>query len=91
MITFKAKVINQRGLHARVAAKIVSSLKNKEAQVFIKKEGGELEVQANSIVDLLLLGASYGSSLEVRVIGQEEKAVHEFLKNLILNKFGEKN
>lgn len=91
MITFQAQITNQRGLHARVAAKIVNSLKDKKAQVFMKKTGVPLEIKANSIIDLLLLGASYGTFLEVRVLGEEEQAVSESLKELILNKFGEKN
>ncbi len=53
--------------------------------------GGDKEVEANSIIELLLLGARCGSSVEFRIKGRDKEIVERSIKELIEGNFGEKN
>jgi phosphocarrier protein HPr len=79
---------NRLGLHARAAAKVVHTAAGFDSKVTLARDGDE--VDGKSILGLLLLAASQGSELVVRVEGTDEKDAFEALQSLIDRKFDEK-
>jgi len=57
------------GLHARCAMKIVPFMKQFRSDIQIRK--GSAVVDGKSIIGLMSLGASYGTRLEVEVMGMD--------------------
>jgi phosphocarrier protein len=82
------KLKNRLGLHARAAAKVVHTAAGFESKVTLARDGDE--VDGKSILGLLLLAASQGSEILVRVEGADEKDAFAALQNLIDRKFDEK-
>ena len=80
-------VPNQKGLHARAAAKIVSLSSDFSCEITIAH--GDKQVSSLSLIKLLTLDAPQGSELTVISEGAEgEQAVHSIIQ-LILRGFGE--
>ncbi len=87
MMEQKVMITNKLGLHARAAAKLVHAANTFSSEVFI---GGEdEEVNAKSILGLLTLAASKGTSLTVRADGPDEEQAVLALVELFHDKFGE--
>jgi phosphocarrier protein len=87
MMEQKVMIINKLGLHARAAAKLVHTANAFTSEVFI---GGEFEeVNAKSILGLLTLAASKGTSVTVRAEGPDEEQAVLALVELFHDKFGE--
>lgn len=80
-------VDNVRGLHARASAKFVRTVQDFDAQVRVRR-GSEV-VDADSIMDLLMLGAGPGSELEIQATGPQAEAALDALAELVESKFGE--
>lgn len=80
-------IINQKGLHARASAKFVEVVEQFEARATVSKDG--MDVSGDSIMGLLMLGASLGSSIVVRTDGADADALLEALAALVADKFGE--
>jgi phosphocarrier protein len=78
---------NKKGLHARAAAKFVQTVEKFDAEVRVTR-GGET-VGGTSIMGLLMLAASPGTSITVEAIGKEAAEVIEALSALIDARFGE--
>ena len=78
---------NKSGLHARPAAKLVSSAKKFKSNITLTKNGKEAD--AKSILKILSLGAEKGDQLLIKVMGEDEKKVYQSLISLINNKFDE--
>jgi phosphocarrier protein len=78
---------NRLGLHARAAAKLVHTAAGFEAKVTVTKDGDE--VDGKSILGLLLLAASKGTSLLLRVEGKDEKEALAAVKDLVEHRFDE--
>ena len=78
---------NRLGLHARAAALLVKTANLFEANVMIEKDG--VEVNGKSIMGILMLAASRGSKITVRVEGNKACEALQTLGKLIENKFGE--
>ena len=81
------KIENQRGLHARASAKFVHLAEQFDADVMVSKNGDT--VHATSIMGLMMLGAGYGSVVELAAQGPEAEAALTALAELIGDKFGE--
>ena len=80
-------VINRLGLHARPAAMFVRIASRYRAEIWVSKEGEE--VNGKSIMGLMMLAAGQGSKLHLRCVGQDaEKAMSE-LEELINARFHE--
>lgn len=80
-------IINERGLHARAATKLVQLAAKYPCEVMLEKDGHE--VNGKSIMGVLMLVASKGTTLTVKAKGDKaDEAVTEILK-LINDKFGE--
>ena len=78
---------NRLGLHARAAALLVKTANRFPAEVFIEKDG--IQVNGKSIMGLLMLAASKGSKITVKVEGEDAAGVLQVLGELIESKFGE--
>ncbi|MFH1805995.1 MAG: HPr family phosphocarrier protein [Pseudomonadota bacterium] len=62
-------IVNQRGLHARAAAKFVKLAGEFDARVMVRNRG--TEVSGVSIMGLMMLAASTGTDIEIEVSGSE--------------------
>lgn len=87
MIKKVLKITNQTGLHARPAAMLVKTTGKFKSDIYISKDG--YEVNGKSIMGVLTLAAESGSTLEVRIEGEDEQEAMEAIENLIKNKFDE--
>ena len=81
------KIVNKKGLHARPAAKFVQIVEQFDAQVRVI--GKNETVDGASILDLLTLSASPGTSLTVEASGREASAVLDALDQFVASRFGE--
>lgn len=81
------KVVNTLGLHARPAAKIVDSAARYASD--IKLIYDEKEVDAKSIMSVLLLAAPCGAELSLKINGDDEAAALQAMTELFANGFGE--
>ena len=78
---------NRLGLHARAAALLVKTANGFNANIMIEKDG--VEVNGKSIMGILMLAASRGTKVTVRVEGNDAAEALQALGKLIENKFGE--
>jgi phosphocarrier protein HPr len=82
-----ATIVNQRGLHARAAAKFVRIAEAFDARVQVVKE--DQSVAGTSILGLMLLGAGTGTELTLEAEGPEADAALAALGGLIERGFDE--
>ncbi len=87
MIKQNITIINKLGLHARAASKLVNCASQFESEVFIGRNGNQ--VNAKSIMGVMMLAASKGVELELEVDGGDEQVCHQALVELIGSRFGE--
>ena len=80
-------IVNRLGLHARAAAQLVQVANRYAADVMVEKDG--VEVNAKSIMGLLMLAAPKGSTLKVTVTGQDAEVELTAIGNMINDGFGE--
>jgi phosphocarrier protein HPr len=78
---------NRLGLHARAAALLVKTANKFASEVTIEKDG--LEVNGKSIMGILMLAASKGTKITLKVEGRDSVQALQTLGRLIENKFGE--
>lgn len=78
---------NQRGLHARAAAKFVKLAGTFKAEITVTKDGQS--VSGVSIMGLMMLAAGLGSDIFVVVSGTDSAAAMDAIMALIDDKFGE--
>ena len=77
------------GLHARAAAKLVRVATGFESQVTLRRADGSLAADAKSILDVLMLAASRGTTLKVSVDGADEEQAIVAIEKLFADGFGE--
>ena len=87
MTTQLLAIINEKGLHARASAKFVEVVEDFDARAWVIRDG--MKVSGDSIMGLLMLAASRGSSIEVTTEGPQAEALAEALRALVANRFGE--
>jgi phosphocarrier protein HPr len=87
MIEQQAEIVNRLGLHARAAAKLVNTAGRFQSRVTVAKDGEE--VDAKSILGVLLLAAGQGASLTIRCEGVDETECMQAVSGLIANRFDE--
>ena len=80
-------IINKLGLHARAAAKLVNVASKHACDIEIGLP--ERMVNAKSIMSVMLLAASQGTELTLRVQGEDAQQAHTDLCNIINNRFDE--
>ena len=83
----KAKIRNQKGLHARAAAKFVKVANAYDADIRVVK--GETDVCGRSIMGLMMLAAGIGCEVELRAVGPGAVPALVALVDLIDRKFDE--
>jgi phosphocarrier protein len=81
------KICNQKGLHARAAARFVKTACLFSADVTVRKNG--TCVSGRSIMGLMMLAAASGTLVEIAAIGDDAAAAVETLANLVECKFDE--
>ncbi|HEY2124313.1 MAG TPA: HPr family phosphocarrier protein [Chthoniobacterales bacterium] len=80
-------VVNRLGLHARPAAMFVRIASKHRCEVWVAKEGEE--VNGKSIMGLMMLAAGQGSKLQIRCEGADAAKAMEELEELIKSRFNE--
>jgi phosphocarrier protein len=80
-------IINKLGLHARASALFVKTASRFTADVKLAKEG--VEVNGKSIMGIMMLAASKGTSVNLSVDGTDESEALQTIGDLINNGFGE--
>lgn len=81
------EIVNVKGLHARASAKFVEVVEAHDAMAHVEKDG--MEVTGDSIMGLLMLAASKGTTISVRCEGAEAAELANALRALVANRFGE--
>ncbi|HTW29930.1 MAG TPA: HPr family phosphocarrier protein [Acetobacteraceae bacterium] len=81
-------IVNQRGLHARAAARFVALAERFGAAVEVLRDG-QAPVSARSIMGLMMLVAGPGESLELRAQGWDAKEAVDALAALVESGFNE--
>ncbi|HEY1267622.1 MAG TPA: HPr family phosphocarrier protein [Candidatus Binatia bacterium] len=81
------EIKNKLGLHARAAALLVQTINKFDAEVMIAKDGQT--VDGRSIMGVLTLAATQGSTIQVEARGREAENVLAAVEKLIDNKFFE--
>lgn len=87
MIERTVTIMNRNGLHARPAAEIVKTAAKFKSEITLMRE--DLEVNAKSIMGVMMLAAEFGSTLLLRAEGPDEEIALEAMATLIESKFGE--
>jgi phosphocarrier protein len=82
-------ICNKKGLHARASAKFVQTVEKFDAEVRVTR--GNETVGGTSIMGLMMLAASPGTSITVEATGNEAAEVIEALAALIGSRFGEED
>lgn len=80
-------IVNRLGMHARPAALVVKTADRYRSQIWIRKD--ELEVNGKSIMGVLMLAATQGSTVVVRCEGADAEPALKSLGELIATGFGE--
>ena len=86
-VNMRLKILNEKGLHARAAAKFVELVDTFDVSLVVKKDN--LEASGDSIMGLLMLAASRGTEIELVASGLEAAETLSALSDLIENRFGE--
>ncbi|OGB60656.1 MAG: phosphocarrier protein HPr [Caldithrix sp. RBG_13_44_9] len=87
MIKKVLKITNKTGLHARPAALLVKTTGKFKSDIYISKDG--YEVNGKSIMGVMTLAAESGSTLEVRIEGEDEQEAMAALEEMISKNFFE--
>ena len=87
MIEREATIVNQDGLHARPAAKIVRLASTFNCEVELLKD--DMAVNAKSIMGVMMLAAECGSSIMIRADGPDAEQAVNAIGRLVAEGFGE--
>ena len=87
VIEFDLIITNNKGLHARASAKFVEKVESFNSRCEISKDG--MSVSGDSIMGLLMLAASKGSRINVKVWGKDADLLSSAIKALVENNFDE--
>jgi phosphocarrier protein HPr len=80
-------ICNQKGLHARAAARFVKSAAQFGAEIWVRKNG--TTVSGRSIMGLMMLAAAAGARIEITATGRDAAEAVDTLARLIECKFDE--
>ena len=78
---------NEKGLHARASARFVEVVEAFEASAQVTRDG--MTVSGDSIMGLLMLAASRGTTIEVETSGTQAAELSVALAALVADRFGE--
>ena len=80
-------IVNEKGLHARASAKFLEAVEEFDAAAQVTRDG--MTVSGDSIMGLLMLAASRGTTIEVETSGPQAEALGMALTALVADRFGE--
>ncbi len=83
----KFEIVNEKGLHARASAKLVEVVEGFDATAEICRDG--MSASGDSIMGLLMLAASKGTTIEVQTSGPDAEALSDAIEALVADRFGE--
>ncbi|HEX6440421.1 MAG TPA: HPr family phosphocarrier protein [Candidatus Binatia bacterium] len=83
----KMEIKNKLGVHARAAALLVQTVNRFSAQVTISKDGQTTD--GRSIMGVLMLAATQGSTIEVEAAGRDAEQAVKALEKLVERRFNE--
>ena len=83
----EVKILNKLGVHARPAAEIVKAAGKFKSNITIVRD--DLEVNAKSIMGVMMLAAEFGAVVTLRATGDDAEAALDTLAGVIAAKFGE--
>ncbi len=81
MIKEEIKIKNRLGIHARPAAMIAQEAGKFKSEIFISKDG--MEVNAKSIMGIMMIAAEQGSTISVMVNGADEDNAFKAIKAVL--------
>ena len=87
MLQKEVTIVNKLGLHARAAAKLVTLASSFSSEIDISRDGQT--VNGKSIMGVMMLAASRGTSIVIRASGDDEEEAAASLEDLVQNRFGE--
>jgi len=87
--TLKKELVvqNRSGIHARVSTMIAQRCKEFVSEVFLRK--GNTVADCRSVLDLLSLGASNGTTVVLEAIGEDAEEVLKMMTAMFENRFNE--
>jgi len=83
----KLTLVNELGLHARPAAKLVRLAAQHKSNVFISYEG--VKINAKSIMGLMMLAVEKGATINVEIDGEDEDILIKRIEEMVIDGFGE--
>ena len=83
----EVEIVNQLGLHARAAAKFVSTAGQFSCEVYLARNNQK--INGKSIMGVMMLAASKGTMLTLITEGEDEQPAMDALTDLIQDYFGE--
>jgi phosphocarrier protein HPr len=87
MIEQSITIVNKLGLHARAAAKFVTTASEFTSNIQVARNGRI--VNGKSIMGLMMLAAAKGTDIVIHISGEDEQDAFDNIKALIENYFGE--
>jgi len=81
-------VINKLGIHARPSSMLVQTANQYDADLFVSHDGQD-EVNAKSIMGVMMLAAGQGTKLQFRAVGSDSEELLDEIEQLIKSKFNE--
>ena len=87
MTVLRLAIINEKGLHARASARFVEVVEEYDATAQVSRDG--MTVAGDSIMGLLMLAASRGTTIEVETGGAQAAELAAALTALVAGCFGE--
>lgn len=82
-----AQIVNKLGIHARPAAEIVKTASRFKSGIVIIRD--DLEVNAKSIMGVMMLAAEHGSFIVVRAEGDDAEGALDAICKVVADGFGE--
>lgn len=87
MLRQELEICNKLGLHARASAKLVQCASQFASEITIARNGQS--VNAKSIMGIMMLAASQGTTIVVEATGADEAAALAAIAQLVQERFGE--
>jgi phosphocarrier protein len=87
MIEKTVRIVNKLGLHARPAALLVKVAGKFKSEIKLTKD--DLEINAKSIMGVMMLAAEYESEVKITAEGEDEEQAVNAIEELINSKFNE--
>ncbi|MBS0439522.1 MAG: HPr family phosphocarrier protein [Proteobacteria bacterium] len=87
MLERQVEITNKLGLHARASAKLVQMLQGFKSNAWLIHRGRE--INAKSIMGVMMLAAGIGQTITLRTDGPDETAALDAMADLFARKFDE--